>query len=58
MEPGLQLESGPFSTTGSLGRTCGDAEDVRLDGRSSETESNSTQLNSTQLSGSGSGRGP
>ena len=46
MEPGLRLESGPSSTTGSSGRTCLDAEDVRLDSRSSGTEYDSTQLNS------------
>ena len=46
MEPELRLESWPFSTTGSSGRTCLDAEDVRLDSPSSGTDYNSTQLNS------------
>ena len=49
------LESWPYYTTGSSDRTCLDAEDVRLDSRSSGTEYDSTQLNSTRLSGSGAG---
>ena len=46
MELGLRLESWPFPKTGSLGCTCLDAEDVRLDSGSSGTEYDSTQLNS------------